>query len=144
MTPPRRELAHGNQVQGWLLEASRRITLPAEIVLIGFAGLLWHAARRGVTAPAPDRSMDIDPAFATECLIGSDFERTHGFHINAMPREALLGLAAGWETRAAREALGILSVVVPSPADLLVPKLRRGEPQDIRHRDWAEKVGLLS
>jgi hypothetical protein len=34
-------------------------------------------------------------------------------------------------------------LVVPTPADLLAPKLHRNEPRDRAHADWCRQVGLL-
>ncbi len=34
----------------------------------------------------------------------------------------------------------LLTVVVPSVGDLLIPKLKRGEPRDIKHAEWANSI----
>ncbi len=61
-----------------------------------------------------------------------------------MPAAVLRELPAGWEARASRKTYGRLAVTVPAPADLLAPKLKRGEPRDLKHAEWARSVGLLS
>jgi hypothetical protein len=38
---------------------------------------------------------------------------------------------------------GKLTVVVPAASDLLAPKLRRNEPRDRAHAEWARQVGLV-
>ena len=122
------------------------------MTLIGSAGLLWHAHDRGITAELPESSMDVDPVTDSdevaihcyEALIGSEFERTHGWHVNLMPTTVLRELPTGWENRATRRRTGKLNLVVPAPADLLAPKLKRDEPRDRSHAEWAKQVGLLS
>src|SRR6266571_3638779 len=126
---PRRELKHPRQVEDWLVELSERITAPAAMILIGSGALLWHAAQRGITEPLPENSMDVDPItdseevarLCYEAVIGSEFERRHGWHVNLMPDLVL------------RE----------SPPDWLVPKRKRNEPRDRAHEDWTRRVGLL-
>ena len=96
--------------------------------------------------------MDVDPVTEDEAVarlgydavIGSEFELKHGWHVNLMPVAALDGLPKGWETRANRKTYGRLTVVVPSAKDLLAPKLRRGEPRDLKHAEWASTVGLVA
>ena len=122
------------------------------MILIGSAALLWHAEQRGIVTELPDASMDADALTDSDeiaeacydCLIGSEFERTHGWHVNLMPNAVLRELPTDWRTRAASVRLGQLTVVVPEPVDLLTPKLRRGEPRDQRHYDWAARIGLIS
>lgn len=65
-----------------------------------------------------------------DALIGSDFERMHGWHVNLLPSSVLDEFPDDWESRAARRTYDRLTVVVPSPGDILVPKLRRNEPRD--------------
>jgi len=77
-------------------------------------------------------------------LIGSEFERTHGWHVNLMPEQVLREFPAGWEERATTKTYGLLSVNVPSAADLLVPKRKRNEPRDRAHAAWAESLGMLT
>ena len=60
-----------------------------------------------------------------------------------MPDSVLRELPAGWETRATRKQIGKLNLLVPAPADLLAPKLKRNEPRDRAHAEWAKRVGLL-
>src|SRR5882757_7812295 len=148
---PRRELKSGKQVADWLAELSASLKAPGNLTLIGSAALLWHAHDRGITAELPDASMDVDPVtdsdevamLCYEALIGSEFERTHGWHINLMPPTVLEGLPTGWVQRAIQKQIGKLLLHVPSPADLLAPKLKRNEPRDRSHAEWAKRVGLL-
>lgn len=120
------------------------------MTLIGSAALLWHAADRGLDASLPENSMDVDSvtdsdALAWMCydaLIGSDFERAHGWHVNLLPASVLNEFPEGWEARASRRTYGRLTVVIPSPADILVPKLKRNEPRDRAHAEWAERIGI--
>ena len=37
----------------------------------------------------------------------------------------------------------VVDWLVPAPADLLAPKLKRNEPRDRAHAEWAKCVGLL-
>ena len=149
---PRRELKHPRQVEEWLAQMGTQITRPAGMILIGSGALLWHAAQRGITEALPENSMDVDPItdsdevarLCYEAVIGSEFERTHGWHVNLMPDLVLRELPNDWEPRASTKSYELLSVTVPAPADLLVPKLKRGEPRDQRHAEWAKRVGLVS
>ena len=149
---PRRELKSGKQVADWLAELGAQLKAPGNLTLIGSAALLWHAHERGVTTELPEASMDADPvtdsdevaSHCYEALIGSEFERTHGWHINLMPDSVLDGLPAGWRQRATRSRIGKLNLVVPSAADLIAPKLKRNEPRDRAHAEWARHIGLLS
>jgi hypothetical protein len=103
------------------------------------------------TEPSPENSMDVDPItdsdeiarLCYDALIGSEFERSHGWHVNLMPESVLREFPADWQTHAARKTYGLLEVVVPAPADLIAPKLKRGEPRDHAHAAWAKRVGLL-
>lgn len=148
---PRRELKHPHQVEDWLQELSRQVTAPAAMTLIGSGALLWHAAQRGLTEPLPENSMDVDPITDSdevaracyEAVIGSDFERAHGWHVNLMPEWVLKELPADWPQRAAVKSYGLLTLTVPSPADVLVPKRKRNEPRDRAHETWARGLGLL-
>jgi hypothetical protein len=148
---PRRELKNGKQVANWLTELGAHLQSPGNLTLIGSAALLWHAYSRGVTAELPEASMDVDPVtdsdevalLCYQALIGSEFERTHGWHVNLMPETVLLELPAGWQQRATQKPIGKLQLTVPAPADLLAPKLKRNEPRDRSHADWARRVGLL-
>jgi hypothetical protein len=95
--------------------------------------------------------MDVDPVtddedvalLAYECLIGSEWEQEHGWHVNLMPKSVLDELPLNWMERASSECYGNLTVCVPAPADLLVPKRRRDEPRDRAHLAWAVEVGLI-
>ena len=148
---PLRELKYPHQVTDWLHDWGRRLAEPASMILIGSAGLLWHVARIGRDDPLPENSMDVDPVtdseaiaeLAYEALIGSEFERTHGWHVNLMPRMVLDQLPTGWRERSAAADYGPLTVIVPSVADLLAPKQRRGEPRDLQHEALARSIGLL-
>jgi len=122
------------------------------MTLIGSAALLWHAHDRGLQAELSEASMDVDPvtdseeiaARCYESLIGSEFERNHGWHINLMPETVLRGFPSGWEQRASIRQIGRLRLMVPAAADLLAPKLLRNEPRDRAHEEWARRIGLLS
>ena len=95
--------------------------------------------------------MDVDPLtdleeiarYCYERIIGSDFEKTHGWHINLMPNRVLEEFPQDWLGRASKKSYGKLTVIVPAPTDLLVPKLRRGEPQDRSHAEWARRFNLV-
>lgn len=147
---PRRELRSPDQVEDWLAQWGGLVKGPCSLILIGSAGLLWHAHQRGITDSLPENSMDVDPIsddeevalLAYDSLIGSDFELTHGWHVNLMPRAVLRELPEGWESRAMEKAYGLLRVVVPSAPDLLAPKLRRGERRDIAHAEWSRRIGI--
>jgi len=76
-------------------------------------------------------------------VIGSEFERIHGWHVNLMPDLVLREFPPDWRNRAATKAYGSLTVEVPSPPDLLVPKRKRNEPRDRAHENWTRRVGLL-
>ena len=149
---PRRELKEPQQVEAWLAELGGQLTHAGGLVLIGSGALLWHAAQRGIAEPLPENSMDVDPVtdsdeVAEHCydaMIGSEFEQRHGWHVNLMPDAVLRELPAGWKERASAANYAQLTVTVPSPADLLAPKLRRNEPRDRAHADWARRVGLVS
>jgi len=148
---PRRELKHGKQVADWLEDLGASLNSSGEMTLIGSAALLWHAFARGLPAELPESSMDVDPVTESqevarhcyESLIGSEFERIHGWHINLMPHSVLRELPVGWEGRAASREIGRLRLTVPAPADLLSPKLRRNEPRDRAQAEWAKRLGLI-
>jgi len=149
---PRRELKTGKQVADWLAELGANLKLPGNMTLIGSAALLWHAHDRGLDAELPEASMDVDPvtdsdevaAHCYEALIGSEFERMHGWHINLMPNTVLRDFPAGWEGRAIVRQIGRLRLCVPAPADLIASKLRRNEPRDRAQADWTKRIGLLN
>ena len=148
---PRRELKCGQQVADWLAELGASLKAPGNLTLIGSAALLWHTHDRGIGVELPEASMDVDPVtdsdevamLCYEALIGSEFERTHGWHVNLMPECVLNEFPAGWKQRATQRLVGKLNLLVPAPADLLAPKLKRNEPRDRAHADWAKRVGLL-
>jgi hypothetical protein len=149
---PRRELKFPKQVEDWLDELSRKIEQPSALTLIGSGGLLWHAHQKGISEPLPENSMDVDPItdsdevarLCYEAVIGSEFEAQHGWHVNLMPDSVLREFPFEWTNRATAKSYGKLTVKVPSPADLLAPKLRRNEPRDRAHAAWARQVGLVS
>jgi hypothetical protein len=148
---PRRELRHPHQVEDWLDEVGKQIISPAGLILIGSGALLWHAAQEGKNTPLPESSMDVDPItdsdevarLCYEAVIGSEFERSHGWHVNLMPDSVLKEFPADWMSRASTKDYGLLRITVPSVTDLLVPKLKRGEPRDRAHAAWAKELGLL-
>jgi hypothetical protein len=148
---PLRELKDPHQVEDWLVELSQQLTVPGQMILIGSGALLWHAFRRGVSEPLPENSMDVDPItdsdeiarLCYEAMIGSDFERSHGWHVNLMPDAVLREFPSDWKARAATQIYAQLTVMVPSPADLFVPKRKRNEPRDRAQEAWARRTGVL-
>src|SRR6185436_16633769 len=106
--------------------------------------------QRGLDEPLPENSMDVDPItdseevarLCYEALIGSEFEQRHGWHVNLMPEYVLRELPEDWRARATTKAYGHLSLTVPSPADLLVPKRKRNDPRDRAHEAWARQLHL--
>lgn len=145
---PHRELRYPRQIQDWLAEWGSLLTVPGEMILIGSGALLWHAWHQGLDLPLPENSMDVDPITDSEeiallgydALIGSEFEKQHGWHVNLMPQAVLREFPADWRVRSKSQTYGLLTVVVPSVADLLIPKLKRGEPRDIKHAQWAKEI----
>jgi len=148
---PRRELKNGRQVIEWLETLSQAVTRPGELILIGSGALLWHAHERGLQGDLPEASMDVDPItdsdeiarLCYEAVIGSEFEREHGWHVNLMPDTVMTELPAGWRDRATVRQYGRITFIVPQPEDLLAPKLRRREPRDLKHYEWAKQIGLI-
>jgi len=148
---PRRELKDPRQVEDWLVEMSQQISASAELILIGSGGLLWHAFQRGIKEPLPENSMDVDPITDSDevarlcyaAIIGSEFEQKHGWHVNLMPDSVLREFPSDWKSRAGTKNYSHLRVVVPSPADLFIPKRKRNEPRDRAQETWAKAVGLL-
>ena len=149
---PSRELKHPAQVEQWLEDWGRRLQAPGKMILIGSGALLWHAAQRGIGSPLPENSMDVDPIthddeiaeLCYEAQIGSPFERENGWHVNLLPDGALEGLPSDWQSRSSHKYYDMLSVEVPAPEDLILPKLKRNEPRDLAHHQWALYNGLLS
>jgi hypothetical protein len=149
---PRRELKHPHQVEDWLNELTGKLTGPATMILIGSGALLWHAHQKGIKEPLPENSMDVDPItdsdevarYCYEALIGTEFERVHGWHVNLMPELVLREFPADWRARATTKHYQKLEVIVPAPADLLIPKLKRNEPRDRAHASWAKSTGLIN
>lgn len=145
---PKRELRHPIQVETWLQEWGSVLGESGSLILVGSGGLLWHAAQRGLDLPLPENSMDVDPVTQSdavallgyEAMIGSEFEKRHGWHVNLMPLAVLGEMPTDWLQRASRKQYGLLEVVVPSIDDLLVPKLKRGESRDKLHAEWAKKL----
>jgi hypothetical protein len=148
---PRRELSHPYQITDWLQDWGQKLQQSAKMVLIGSAGLLWHAAQKGILTGLPENSMDADPVtdsdelawLCYDAIIGSEFEQKHGWHINLMPASVLNEMPADWQSRAAEACYDRLTVVVPHSSDLLAPKLRRNEPRDRLHAAWAQEQGLI-
>ena len=95
--------------------------------------------------------MDVDPItdsdevarLCYDAMIGSEFEAKHGWHVNLMPEAVLSEFRTDWMSRATTKAYGRLEVTVPSPADLLTPKLKRNEARDRAHAAWAKDLGML-
>ena len=149
---PRRELRFPSQVEDWLVELGTSLSNKGNMILIGSGALLWHAAQQGIAEGLPENSMDVDPItdsdeiarLCYEAVIGSEFERVHGWHVNLMPDSVLKEFPPDWNERASQRAYGPLLLKVPSPADLLIPKLKRGEPRDHAQAAWAKRIGLLS
>lgn len=145
---PLRELRNPSQIENWLIEWGDQLTESGSMVLIGSGGLLWHAAQRKLEIPLPENSMDVDPVtdseevalLGYEAMIGSEFEKKHGWHVNLMPSAVLSEMPDGWAQRAQKKNYGRLEVIVPSVEDLLVPKLKRGEPRDKAHAAWAQNL----
>jgi hypothetical protein len=63
--------------------------------------------------------------------------------VNLLPESVLGELPSGWKQRATHKQIEKLNLLVPAPADLLAPKLKRNEPRDRAHADWAKRIGLL-
>src|ERR1700749_181316 len=113
---PRRELKNGKQVADWLTELSESLKVAGNLTLIGSAALLWHAYNRNINLELPEASMDVDSVtdsddvalLCYEALIGSEFERLHGWHVNLMPDTVLNELPTGWQARATEQQLGRL------------------------------------
>jgi hypothetical protein len=55
-----------------------------------------------------------------DALIGSEFELKHGWHVNLMPNLVLKEFP-GLDDSVGQGGVRLLTVEVPSPADLLVP-----------------------
>ena len=150
MSPPKRELKYPHQIIDWLAEWGTELKVPGSMILIGSGALLWHAHEKGIDMPLSESSMDVDPITSDDCvaelayraIIGSEFEMTHGWHVNLMPLSVLSEFPSDWEARAQKSKYGKLSVTIPAAKDLLVPKLKRGEPRDIKHAEWAKQIGL--
>jgi len=145
---PRRELKNPSQIESWLIEWGHKVQAPSEMILIGSGALLWHAAQLGIEVTLPENSMDVDPVTESEevallgyeAMIGSEFEKTHGWHVNLMPFAVLNEFPSDWRTRSKQKCYGQLTVIVPCVADLLISKLKRGEPRDKLHAQWASQL----
>lgn len=148
---PLRELKYPDQIESWLRTWGAALSSPGEMILIGSGALLWHAFQLGTEQPLPENSMDVDPIteneeiaiLAYDAMIGSEFEKQHGWHVNLMPRDVLREFLPDWESRAQSATYGHLTVTVPSVSDLLVSKLKRAEPRDIKHAQWAKNLFSL-
>lgn len=145
---PLRELKNPSQIEDWLVDWGGRLTEKGSMILIGSGALLWHAAQQNLDIHLPENSMDVDPVTESEqvallgyeAMIGSEFEKQHGWHVNLMPLAVLSEMPTDWRSRAQKKTYGLLDVVVPCVDDLLVPKLKRGEPRDRIHAEWAQKL----
>ncbi len=151
---PRKELKEPRQVEQWLatwgqiLHAQNKT---GELILIGSAALLWHAHQNNITTGLSENSMDADPITNDECVaelgyaagIGSEFEAINGWHINLMPQQTLSEFHPEWKSHQSTKQYGTLKVRVPCVVHLLLPKIKRGEPRDMRHYQWVRNVGLL-
>lgn len=108
---PLRELKFPSQIENWLIEWGNQLTEPGSLILIGSGALLWHAAQRNLETSLPENSMDVDPVtdseqvalLGYEAMIGSEFEKKHGWHVNLMPSAVLSEMPADWESRALRK-----------------------------------------
>src|SRR5271163_301970 len=102
---PERRLKSPDQIEKWLISLGGSLSQSGSLILIGSGGLLWHAGQKSVTVPLPENSMDVDPITESDEVamtlydagIGSDFERTHGWHLNPMPKTALNELPSDWK-----------------------------------------------
>jgi hypothetical protein len=147
---PKRELSRPSQIVAWLTDWGNRLVEPGEMILIGSGGLLWHVALAGKDTPLPENSMDVDPVTSSEeiaelaydAIIGSEFEATHGWHVNLMPDMVLKTFPEDWEARCSVVRHGKLTVKIPSIPDLLAPKLRRAEPRDLAQARYMTDLGL--
>ncbi len=91
--------------------------------------MLWHAAQAGIEIPLPENSMDVDPVtdsdevafLGYDAMVGSEFEKEHGWHVNLMPAQVLNGMPPSWRDRASLKNCGHLLAVVPSIQDLMYP-----------------------
>lgn len=145
---PRRGLNHPDQIERWLTEMGDTLKADGELTLIGSGALLWHAFQQGLTQPLPENSMDADPITESEevaemCydrLIGSEFEMKEGWHVNLMPKSVLKEFPEDWEKRSTTKKYRRLTVTVPSVADLMIPKRKRGEPRDKKHEEYASAL----
>jgi hypothetical protein len=148
---PRRQLKYPHQVEDWLVELSHHLTQPGKMILIGSGALLWHAFQRGLSEPLPENSMDVDPItdsdeiarLCYESLIGSEFELKHGWHVNLMPDSVMREFPTDWGSRASTKTYELLTLNVPAPADLFIPKRKRNEPRDRAQETWAARLHLL-
>lgn len=72
--------------------------------------------RRGLDTPLSENSMDVDPVTQShavallgyEAMIGREFEKCHGWHVNLMPSAVLGEMPADWMQRASRKQYGLL------------------------------------
>lgn len=151
---PRRELRYPHQVHDWLSlwgKTLRSQNKEGTMILIGSAAILLHAYGHGIQEGFLDGSMDVDPITSDESLamlcydsqIGSAFELENGWHVNLMPDLVLQEFEKSWRERATTLHYEELTVTIPSVEDLIKPKLKRGEPRDLRHRDYAVRHRLF-
>jgi hypothetical protein len=118
---PLRELRNPSQFENWLSEWGRQLTEPGSMVLIGSGALPWHAAQRNLELPLPENSMDVDPVtdseqvalLGYEAMIGSEFEKQRGWHVNLMPSAVLSEMPSDWKSRALKKTTGSLKSWCP-------------------------------
>src|SRR5207248_11058035 len=116
---PRRELKNGRQVADWLQQLAQSLSQRGEMILIGSSALLWHAHYRGIAAELPEASMDVDPItnsdevarICYDSVIGSEFEKEKGWHVNLMPGSVLNEFPVDWKNRAVQTELGFLTLL---------------------------------
>jgi len=151
---PRKELKYPKQVEEWLSSWGKQLRAKGQegsMILIGSAAILLRAHLEGIEEGFSEGSMDVDPITSDESLamlcyesqIGSAFELENGWHVNLMPDHVLQEFEKSWRERAIKLNYEGLTVMIPSVEDLIKPKLKRGEPRDLRHRDYTVRHRLL-
>jgi hypothetical protein len=81
---PRRELSRPQQIVDWLVEWGATLDEAASMTLIGSAGLLWHAADRGLDTPLPENSMGVDPVTDSDALAWMCYEALIGSELKEL------------------------------------------------------------
>lgn len=132
-----------------------------EIVIIGSQALLvgrddiatdLRYSREIDLYPADVRlgavSADIEVSEEINALFGegSNFDRTHGFFIDGVDHKTAR-LPKDWRDRAVRRKIEVdgktIAVVAPEPNDLVVSKLVRGDPKDLKFTKGCLDAGLV-